>query len=75
MAPSRITPPQTPQTTDELTESGVNHTVNDTATSILSKMATSSLQELDASKLTFTRNPDPKAVPIRGSAEEAGMAV
>ena len=75
MAPSVINPPDFPQAVGELTKSGANRIVKDTAPSILSSNGTSTLQELDASKITFTRNPNPRAVPEPGSAEEAGMAL
>lgn len=74
MSPSAISQPDPPQTGDELTKSGVNHIIQATAPSIVSGNGTSDVKELDASKLTFTRNPHPKPVPEPGSAEEASMA-
>ena len=59
----------------ELTTSGIKQKIQETAASMVHSNGTSGLQELDASKLTFTRNPNPKAVPEPGSAEEASMAV
>ena len=73
MAPS-ITLPETPLAIDGLTKSGFRDTIKETDSST-SDSPTSLLQELDASKLTFTRNQNPKAVPEPGSAEEASMAV
>ena len=75
MAPSVINSPDYPQAVGELTELGANRIIKDTAPSIVSSNGTSTLQELDASKITFTRNPNPRAVPEPGSAEEAGMAL
>jgi hypothetical protein len=74
MSPSTISQSDLPQTGDELTKSGVNHIIQTTAPSIVSSNGTSDVKELDASKLTFTRNPNPKPVPELGSAEEASMA-
>lgn len=75
MVPSTVTPPETPLAINGVTKSGVSNTIKEIAPSLSSDDAPSLLQELDASKLTFTRNPNPKAVPEPGSAEEAGMAV
>lgn len=74
MSPSTISHPGPPQTGDELTKAGVDHIIQATAPSLVSNNGTSDIQELDASKLTFTRNLNPKPVPEPGSAEEASMA-
>lgn len=71
MASSTINPPQS---NGELTVSGIDKILEKTAPSITASNGTSDLQELDASKLTFTRTDSPKAVPEPGSAAEAGMA-
>ncbi|KAL8825839.1 MAG: hypothetical protein Q9191_004168 [Dirinaria sp. TL-2023a] len=75
MAPSTVTPPEVPLAVNGFTKSGVSNTIKEIAPSLASENPASPLQQLDASKLTFTRNPNPKAVPEPGSAEEAGMAV
>ena len=83
MSPSALTPPKEPDTVSGLTEAGVKHTingtapsfaVNGTAQSIAVNGNSTGLQELDASKITFTRNPSPKAVPEAKSAEIAKMS-
>ncbi len=74
MSPSTTSHPGHPQTGDELTKAGVDHIIQATAPSLVSSNGTSDIQELDASKLTYTRNPKPKPVPEPGSAEEASMA-
>lgn len=74
MPPSTISKTDPPQTGEELTKSGVNHIIQTTAPSLISSNGTSDVKELDASKLTYTRNPNPKPVPEPGSAEEASMA-
>ena len=73
MAPS-MTLPETPLAIDGVTKTGFRDTIKETD-SWTSDSSTSLLQELDASKLTFTRNPNPKSVPEPGSAEEASTAV
>ena len=75
MAPSTVALPETPLAFNGLTKSGVGDTIKKVAPSLTSENPPSPLQELDASKLTFTRNPNPKAVPEPGSAEEASSAV
>jgi branched-chain amino acid aminotransferase len=57
MAPTAI------QTTSELTSSGIRNTVNKTAFPLNTNGVRHELSELDASKLIFTRNLNPKLVP------------
>ena len=67
MAPTAIAPFQT---TSELTHSGIKHAVAKTAPSITTNgNSTPILNELDASKLVFTRNLSPRAVPEPDSPE------
>ena len=67
MAPTAIAPFQT---TSELTYSGIKHAVTETAPSVISNgNTTPSSKELDASKLVFTRNLSPSAVPEPDSPE------
>ena len=65
MAPSAIDP----DTTTDLVRTGIKHTIAETAPSIVPDGHDSGLQELDASKLIFTRNNSPKAVPEPNSPE------
>lgn len=65
MSPSAIDP----QTTSELTSSGINHTITKTAPSIATNGTSSSLPELNASRLIFTRNTTPRQVPEPNSPE------
>lgn len=72
MAPSAITPP--PETISELISAGIKHAVAKTAPSITShNNIVSTLQELDASKIVFTRNLNPKPVPEPNSPEVTAM--
>lgn len=74
MAPSAINPP--PETTSELVSAGIKHAIAKTAPSIAPHHGDSStLQELDASKLMFTRNLNPKPVPEPNSPEVKAMNV
>lgn len=57
------------QTTSELIRTGIEHTISKTAPSIAINGTTNDLDELDASRLTFARNTDPKSVPEPNSAE------
>ena len=67
MAPTAIGPLQT---TSELTHSGIKNTVVNTAPSVTTNgNSTRSTKELDASKLVFTRNASPHAVPEPDSPE------
>lgn len=75
MAPSTVDRISPPQSDGELTKAGIKNIVQETAASIAPSNGTSDLQELDASKLTFTCNLNPKAVPAPGSAEEESSAV
>ena len=75
MSPSKLSSYETLQTTSDLREAGVKHTIKDTAPSIIANGHSNGLQELDASKLTFTRNDKPKAVPEPNSAEVTAMNV
>ena len=75
MSPSAVTSSENIQTTSELSEAGVKHTMRDTAPSIGANGHSAGLQELDASKITFTRNTKPKAVPEPDSAEVTAMSV
>lgn len=74
MSPSALTSPKEPDTVSGLTEAGVKHTINGTAPSIAVDGNSTGVQELDASKITFTRNPSPKTVPEAKSAEIAKMS-
>lgn len=65
MSPSAVTPPQS---TAELTNAGVKHDIEHSAPS-MSTNGSSNLHELDASKLIFTRNPDPRPLPESNSPE------
>ena len=67
MAPSAI--PVVPETTSELVSAGIKHTVAETAPSIAVDGSRSNLSELDASKLTFIRNLNPRPIPEPGSPE------
>lgn len=73
MAPSAIAPVET---TSELTHSGIKHTITKTAspTSINGNSSQFS-NELDASKLVFTRNLSPHAVPEPNSPEVWSQSV
>ena len=73
MSPSKLSPFETLQTTSDLSEAGVKHTIKETAPSIIANGHSNGLQELDASKLTFTRNTNPKAVPEPKSPEVTAM--
>lgn len=66
MAPIAIAPFQT---TSELTHSGIKHTITKTAPSIITNGNSTIINELDASKLVFTRNLSPRAVPEPDSPE------
>lgn len=67
MAPSAI--PVVPETVSELVSAGIKQTVAETAPSIAIDGSHSILGELDASKLTFIRNLNPRPVPEPGSPE------
>ena len=67
MAPSAI--PIVPETTSELVCAGIKQTVAETASSIAIHGSHSILGELDASKLTFIRNLNPRPIPEPGSPE------
>lgn len=67
MAPSAI--PVVPETTSELVSAGIKHTVAETAPSIAVDGSHSNLSELDASKLTFIRNLNPRRIPESDSPE------
>ena len=73
MSPSAILP----ETTNELANAGMKHTIERTAPSLKATTngTSSSLAELDAAKLTFTPNPNPKSVPEPGSAEVWSQSV
>lgn len=63
------------ETVSSLTEVGVEHTIKDTAPSITATNGhTTGLQELDASKITFTYNANPNPVPEPNSAEVTRMS-
>lgn len=67
MAPTAIVPFQT---TEELTSSGIKHTVAKTAPSVVANGTYSPIiNELDSSMLIFTRNLSPHAVPEPNSPE------
>ncbi|KAK4697149.1 branched-chain amino acid aminotransferase, partial [Lecanoromycetidae sp. Uapishka_2] len=57
------------QTTSELTKAGIENTISKTASSIATKATSTQLDELDASKLIFTPNQEPKSVPELDSQE------
>ena len=63
-----------PQTVSSLVSSGIEHVIAKMAPSIAPQAASSSLQELDASKLIFTRNLNPKLVPEPNSPEVMSMS-
>ena len=72
MAPSAIDP--LPETTSELISAGIKHAIQKTAPSIVPHDGNNSrLQELDASKIIFTRNLSPKPVPEPNSPEVRAM--
>ena len=73
MAPTAIEPFQT---TSELTHSGIKHTVTKTAPSLTTNgNSIPTIDELDASKLIFTRNLNPRAVPEPDSPEVWSQSV
>lgn len=73
MAPTAIAPFQT---TSELTHSGVKHALAKTAPSLPTNgNSTPIINELDASKLVFTRNLNPHAVPEPDSPEVWSQSV
>ena len=74
MSPSADSSVNKTDTVSNLTEAGVKHTIKDTAPSIAVNGHSTGLQELDASKITFTRNANPKAVPEANSAEVTKMS-
>ena len=63
------------QTTSELTETAIKHAIIKTAPSITTNGASTHLSELDASKLIFTRNQNPRAVPEPNSPEVVAQNV
>ena len=63
------------ETTSDLTRAGIKHTIAKTAPSIAINGSSSSLAELDASKLIFTRNANPKTVPVPNSPEVWSQSV
>ena len=67
MSPSALLP----ESTSQLVADGVTHTINKTAHSLkpVTNGTVSRLAELDASRLIYTRNTSPKAVPEPNSAE------
>ncbi|KAI4129870.1 MAG: hypothetical protein LQ347_003616, partial [Umbilicaria vellea] len=69
MSPSAIQS----QNVSELVDSGVKHTIAHTAPSLIGNGVLTRLAELDASKLTFTRNPNPQPVPEPNSPEVMAM--
>lgn len=75
MSPAALPSSGEIQTTSNLAEAGVKHTIRDTAPSIAANGHPAGLQELDASKITFTRNTKPKAVPEPESADVTSMSV
>lgn len=74
MSPSALTSPKKSDTVSALTEAGVKYAINGTSPSIAVDGNPTGLQELDASKITFTRNPNPKTVPEPKAAEIANMS-
>ena len=70
MAPSAVYP----ETTSELTAAAISQTLKETASSIVLNGSSSSLLELDASKLVFTPNTEPKIVPELNSPEAWSIA-
>ena len=69
MAPSAVTPPDTPTTVSTLNQNGIKHTLKETAPSVLHNGSSPLLQELDASKLTYVYTKEPQEVPKPGSQE------
>ena len=67
MAPSAI--PLASETASELVSAGVKEAVAETAPSIVVNGSHSTLSELDASKLIFIRNLNPRPIPEPGSPE------
>lgn len=63
MAPTAIQP------VSELTTEGQKHIITRTAPSIIANGETTQISELDASKLIFNRNGNPRAVPEPDSPE------
>ena len=57
------------QTTSELTSTGIQRILDKTAPSIVANGSCTHLDELDASKISFTRNTNPKSVPEPNSSE------
>ena len=67
MAPTALAPLQT---TSELAHSGIKHILTKTAPSVIANGSSNpGINELDASKLVFTRNLSPHAVPEPDSPE------
>lgn len=69
MSPSAIQS----QKVSELVDSGVKHAIAHTAPSLASNGSPTALAELDASRLIFTRNPNPQPVPEPNSPEVMAM--
>ena len=63
------------ETISELTNAGIKHTIAKTAPSTAINGFSSSLAELDASKLIITRNTNPKTVPEPNSPEVWSQSV
>lgn len=57
------------QTTSELTRSGIKHTIHETGLYPSSNETSTRMNDLDASKLIFSRNLKPKKVPEPDSPE------
>lgn len=74
MSPSAVASVNKTDMASNLTEAGVKHTIKDTAPSIAVNGHSTGLQELDASKITFTPNENPKAVPEANSPEVTKMS-
>lgn len=73
MAPTAIAPVQT---SSELIRSGIKHSLTETVPSLTTNCChTPSIDELDASKLVFTRNLNPHAVPEPDSPEVWAQSV
>ena len=68
MAPSAVTPPDTPTTVSSLNQNGIKHTLKETAPSVLHN-GPPLLQELDAAKLTYAYTKEAQEVPKPGSEE------
>lgn len=75
MAPTALTPPETPQTFSELNQSGIKHALKDTAPSLFHNGSSTHLQELDAAKISYTYAKEPRQVPEPNTPEVWSQSV